>query len=128
MNWPVGLGGKGSDGVEGLVKQTPNSIGFVELIYAVQNKMNFADLQNAAGKFVMPSLDGVTAAAANSKEMPDDFRASITNAPGAASYPISSFTWLLVPSQIADAGKRKDITDFLTWMLTGRPARKTAPL
>ncbi len=125
VNWPVGLGGKGNDGVEGLVKQTPNSIGYVELIYAVQNKMAYADVQNAAGKFVTPSFEGVTEAAANSKEMPDDFRVSITNAPGAKTYPISSFTWMLVPSQIADAGKKKAITDFLSWMLTKGQAEAT---
>ena len=118
VSWPVGLGGKGNDGVEGLVKQTPNSIGYVELIYAVQNKMNFADVQNAAGKFVTPSFEGVTEAAANSKEMPEDFRVSITNAPGAKTYPISSFTWMLVPTQFTDAAKKKAITDFLAWMLT----------
>ena len=118
VQWPVGLGGKGSEGVEGLIKQTPYSIGYVELIYAVQNKMAFADVQNAAGKFVTPSFQGVSAAAANSKEMPDDFRVSITNAPGAASYPISTFTWLLVPSQIKDPAKKKAIAGFLAWMLT----------
>jgi len=118
VQWPVGLGGKGNDGVEGLVKQTPNSIGYVELIYAVQNKMAFADVKNASGKFVKPSFESVSAAAANSKEMPDDFRVSITNAPGDASYPISTFTWLLIPSQIQDAARKKAITGFLAWMLT----------
>jgi len=118
VSWPVGLGGKGSDGVEGLVKQTPNSIGYVELLYAVQNKMAYADVKNAAGKFVKASFESVTAAAANSKEMPEDFRVSITNAPGAASYPISTFTWLLIPSQILDAAKRTAITGFLKWMIT----------
>ena len=116
--WPVGLGGKGNDGVEGLIKQTPNSIGYVELIYAVNNHMAFADVKNAAGKFVTPSFASVTAAAANSKEMPPDFRVSITNAPGDASYPLSTFTWLLIPSEIKDPAKKKDITDFLAWMLT----------
>jgi phosphate transport system substrate-binding protein len=118
VSWPLGLGGKGNEGVAGLVKQTPNSIGYVELIYAVQNKMEYADVKNAAGKFVHPSFESVSAAAANSKEMPEDFRVSITNAPGAAAYPISSFTWMLVPSQIADPAKKKAITDFLAWMLT----------
>ena len=118
MSWPVGLGGKGNDGVTGLVKQTPNSIGYVELIFAAQNKLTFATVKNAAGKFVVPSFESVTQAAANSKGMPDDFRVSITNAPGAATYPISSFTWLLIPSQIQDAAKRKAITDFLQWMMT----------
>lgn len=118
VSWPVGLGGKGNDGVEGLIKQAPGSIGYVELIYAVNNKMAFADVKNAAGKFVTPSFMSVTAAAASSKEMPDDFRASITNAPGAGSYPISSFTWLLIPSEIKDAAKKKAITEFLAWMMT----------
>jgi phosphate transport system substrate-binding protein len=118
VSWPLGLGGKGNEGVAGLVKQTPNSIGYVELIYAVQNKMEYADVKNAAGKIVHPSFESVSAAAANSKEMPEDFRVSITNAPGAAAYPISSFTWMLVPSQIADPAKKKAITDFLAWMLT----------
>ena len=116
--WPVGLGGKGNDGVAGLVKQTPGAIGYVELIYAVQNKMEFADVKNQAGKFVTPSFAGVTAAAANSKEMPADFRVSITNAPGKDSYPISTFTWMLIPSQISDSTKKKAITDFLSWMMT----------
>ena len=115
--WPLGLGGKGSDGVEGLIKQTPNSIGYVELIYAVNNKMSFADLKNAAGKFVTPSFTSVSAAAAASKEMPDDFRVSITNAPGAGSYPISTFTWMLVPSEIKDQAKKAAIVGFLGWML-----------
>jgi phosphate transport system substrate-binding protein len=117
VSWPLGLGGKGSDGVAGLIKQTPNSIGYVELIFAAQNKLEFADVKNAAGKFVHPSFEGVSAAAANSKEMPPDFRVSITNAPGAASYPISTFTWLLIPSEIKDPAKKKAITDFLGWML-----------
>jgi phosphate transport system substrate-binding protein len=118
VQWPVGLGGKGSEGVEGLIKQTPNSIGYVELFYAVQNHMTFADVQNAAGKFVTPSFGGVSEAAANSKEMPDDFRVSITNAPGDKSYPISTFTWLLIPGEIKDPAKKKAITGFLAWMLT----------
>jgi phosphate transport system substrate-binding protein len=118
VQWPIGLGGKGNEGVAGLVKQTPYSIGYVELIFAVQQKMAYADVKNSAGKFVKANFDSVTAAAANSKEMPDDFRVSITNAPGPASYPISSFTWMLIPSQIPDATKRKAITEFLTWMMT----------
>jgi phosphate transport system substrate-binding protein len=118
VQWPIGLGGKGNEGVSGLVKQTPFSIGYVELIFAVQQKMAYADVKNSAGKFVKASFESVTAAAANSKEMPDDFRVSITNAPGAASYPISSFTWMLIPSRIPDAAKRKVITDFLAWMMT----------
>jgi phosphate transport system substrate-binding protein len=117
VNWPVGLGGKGNEGVAGLVKQTPDSIGYIELIYAVQNNIPYGKVQNAEGKFVKADLAGVTAAAASMKEMPDDFRVSITNAPGAKSYPISSFTWLLIPAQISDAGKRDAIKDFVKWML-----------
>jgi len=118
VNWPVGLGGKGNEGVSGLVKQTPNSIGYIELIYAVQNNISYGKVQNAAGKFVKADLAGVTAAAEKaSKEIPDDFRVSITNAPGATSYPVSSFTWLLIPAQISDAAKRDAITGFLKWML-----------
>jgi phosphate transport system substrate-binding protein len=118
VNWPVGLGGKGNEGVSGLVKQTPNSIGYIELIYAVQNNISYGKVQNAAGKFVKADLAGVTAAAEKaSKEIPDDFRISITNAPGPTSYPIASFTWLLIPAQISDAAKRDAITGFLKWML-----------
>jgi phosphate transport system substrate-binding protein len=119
VNWPVGLGGKGNEGVSGLVKQTPDAIGYIELIYAVQNNIPFGKVQNAAGKFLKADLAGVTAAAAGAaKEMPDDFRVSITNAPGPTAYPISSFTWLLIPAQIPDAAKRTAIQDFLKWMLT----------
>jgi phosphate transport system substrate-binding protein len=118
VNWPVGLGGKGNEGVAGLVKQTPGSIGYVELIYAVQNHMSYGKVQNADGKFVKADLAGVTAAAAGAaKSMPDDFRVSITNAPGPTAYPISSFTWLLIPAQISDASKREAIKGFLKWML-----------
>src|ERR1700729_3107950 len=118
VNWPVGLGGKGNEGVTGLVKQTPNSIGYIELIYAVQNNIPYGKVQNAAGKFVKADLAGVTAAAAGAaKAIPDDFRVSITNAPGATAYPISSFTWLLIPTQIPDAAKRDAIKGFLKWML-----------
>jgi len=119
VNWPVGLGGKGNDGVTGLVKQTANSVGYVELIYAVQNNLPFGKVKNSAGTFVKASLAGVTAAAAGvAKSMPDDFRVSITNAPGKAAYPISSFTWLLIPQTISDAAKREMITGMLKWMLT----------
>lgn len=119
VNWPVGLGGKGNEGVSGLVKQTPNSIGYIELVYAAQNGIAFGKVENAAGKFVKANLASVTAAAAGAaKDMPEDFRVSITNAPGAGSYPISSFTWLLIPARIQDAGKREAIKDFLKWMLT----------
>jgi phosphate transport system substrate-binding protein len=119
VNWPVGLGGKGNEGVSGLLKQTPNSIGYVELIYAVQNHLNYGRVLNSSGNFVKADLSSVTAAAAEaSKSMPDDFRISITNAPGANAYPISSFTWLLIPSRISDAQKKKVLVDFLQWMLT----------
>jgi phosphate transport system substrate-binding protein len=119
VNWPVGLGGKGNEGVSGLVKQTPNSVGYVELIYAVQNKMSYGLVQNADGKFVKADLASLSAAAAGAaKTMPDDFRVSITNAPGATAYPISSFTWLLIPVQIQDAAKRDAIKQFLNWMVT----------
>ena len=118
VNWPVGLGGKGNEGVTGLVKQTPNSIGYIELIYAIQNKIPYGNVQNAAGKFVKADLASVTAAAAaDAKSIPDDFRVSITNAPGPKVYPIASFTWLLIPAQIQDAAKRDAIKDFLKWML-----------
>jgi len=119
VNWPVGLGGKGNEGVSGLVKQTPNSIGYVELLYAVSNKMSYGYMKNAAGKFVKANLETVTEAAAGAaKSMPSDFRVSITDAPGDKAYPIASFTWLLIPSKIADAGKREAIKGFLAWMLT----------
>jgi len=119
VNWPVGLGGKGNEGVSGQVKGTPNSIGYVELIYAVQNHMDYGSVRNLAGAFVKATFDSVTAAAAGAaKEMPADFRVSITNAPGKAVYPISSFTWMLIPDRIPDAAKRTEIVDFLKWMLT----------
>ena len=119
VNWPVGLGGKGNEGVTGLVKQTPNAIGYIELIYAVQNNIPYGKVQNAAGNFVKADLAGVTAAAAaDAKNIPADFRVSITNPAGPKVYPISSFTWLLIPAQIQDATKREAIKDFLKWMLT----------
>jgi phosphate transport system substrate-binding protein len=117
VNWPVGLGGKGNEGVTGLVKQTAGAIGYVELIYAVQNNIPYGKVQNASGKFVKADLAAVTAAAASMKDMPEDFRVSITNAAGPTSYPISSFTWLLIPAQISDGAKRDAIKDFLKWML-----------
>jgi phosphate transport system substrate-binding protein len=118
VNWPVGLGGKGNEGVAGLIKQTPDSLGYVELIYAIQNKMGYGKVRNAAGSFVKADLASVTAAAAGAaKSMPADFRVSITNTSGKDAYPISSFTWLLIPSQIQDQTKKKTIKDFLQWML-----------
>ncbi len=119
VNWPVGLGGKGNEGVAGLVKQTPFSIGYVELIYAVQNKMEYGGLKNAAGTVVKADFNSISeAAAAAAKDMPADFRVSINNAPGKNAYPLASFTWLLIPDKISDATKKKSITDFLQWMLT----------
>jgi phosphate transport system substrate-binding protein len=118
VNWPVGLGGKGNEGVTGTVKNTPNSIGYVELIYAIQNKMPYGRVKNSSGAFVKADLASVTAAAAGAaKEMPDDFRVSITDAHGKTAYPISSFTWLLVPAKFSDAKKRDAIKGFVKWML-----------
>jgi phosphate transport system substrate-binding protein len=126
VSWPVGLGGKGNEGVAGAVKQTPNSIGYVEFFYAVQNKMPNGLVKNAAGSFVKADIKSVTEAAAGAaKSMPDDFRVSITNAPGKGAYPISSFTWLLIPAQFADANKAKSMKAFLEWMLTD--GQKVAP-
>jgi phosphate transport system substrate-binding protein len=116
--WPTGSGQKGSDGVSGMVKQTPGSIGYVELIYATNNKMAYGSLKNSSGVFLKANAETVTAAAAGAaKAMPADFRVSITNAPGKNAYPISTFTWLLIPSHIQDAAKEKAITGFLSWML-----------
>ena len=116
VNWPVGLGGKGNE-VAGQVKQTANSIGYVELIYALQNNMAFGKVKNSAGAAVKASTASVTAAAAGMKEMPEDFRVSIANAPGKEAYPISTFTWLLIPAKIDDPAKKKALVDFLHWML-----------
>jgi phosphate transport system substrate-binding protein len=119
VNWPVGLGGKGNEGVAGLIKQTPNSFGYVELIYAIQNNMPYGRVKNSSGAFIKADLAGVTAAAAAAaKSMPDDFRVSITDAPGKTAYPISSFTWLLIPSKFSDGSKRDAIKGFVKWMLT----------
>lgn len=119
VNWPVGLGGKGNEGVAGLIKQSPNSFGYVELIYAIQSGMPYGRVKNSSGTFIKADLASVTAAAAGAaKDMPADFRVSITNAPGKTAYPISSFTWLLIPSRIQDAGKREALKTFLKWMLT----------
>jgi len=118
VKWPVGLGGKGNEGVAGQIRQLQGSVGYVELIYAVENKITFGSVQNAAGNFVKASLDGVTEAAASVKDMPADFRVSITNAPGKTAYPISSFTWLLIPAQSKDPNKGKILSDFLKWMVT----------
>lgn len=115
--WPVGLGGKGNEGVAGQVRQLQGSIGYVELIYAVENKITYGSVKNAAGNFIKASLEGVTEAAASAK-MPADFRVSITNAPGKTAYPISSFTWLLIPEQSKDPKKGKILNEFLNWMVT----------
>jgi phosphate transport system substrate-binding protein len=117
VKWPVGLGGKGNEGVAGMIRQMQGSIGYIELIYAVQNKITYGTVRNAAGDYVKASLDSVTAAAASMRSMPADFRVSITNAPGKDAYPISSFTWLLIPAQSKDAAKGKIMADFLNWMV-----------
>ena len=118
VKWPTGIGQKGSEGVSGMVRQTPGSFGYVELVYAIQNKIEYGAVKNAVGKFLLGSPEGATAAAAASaKSMPADYRVSITNAPGATSYPISSFTWLLIPKQFADPAKGQAVKGFLTWML-----------
>jgi len=117
VKWPVGLGGKGNEGVAGMVRQMQGSIGYIELIYAVQNKIPYGIVKNSAGDFVKASLESVTAAAGSVKSMPADFRVSITNAPGKEAYPISSFTWLLIPAQSKDPAKGKILADFLNWMV-----------
>ena len=119
VNWPVGVGGKGNEGVSGLVKQTPGAIGYVELIYALQNKIDYGLVQNASGEFVRCSVDSVTAAAAAAaSQMPADFRVSITNSPGHGVYPISSFTWLLFYENPKDVQRGKIMVDFTKWALT----------
>src|SRR5216684_5268526 len=121
VNWPApaSVGGKGNEGVTGLIKQTPNSIGYVELIYAAQNNIPYGAVKNSSGAFVKADLAGVSAAGAGAaKTIPDDFRVSITDPPGKAAYPISSFTWLLIPAKISDAAKRDALKGFLKWALT----------
>ncbi|MGB8259334.1 MAG: phosphate ABC transporter substrate-binding protein PstS [Terracidiphilus sp.] len=131
-SWPVGVGGKGNEGVAGYIRQFPGSIGYVELIYALQNKISYGDVKNAAGNWVRASIDGVTEAAASVKNIPADYRVSITNAPGAKAYPISSFTWLLVPLKSADPAKGNVIKDLLSWILKSgeaeAPSLSYAPL
>jgi len=120
VNWPAGVGGKGNEGVAGLVKQTPGSIGYVELIYALQNKISYGAVQNQAGEWIRASVETVSnAAAAAAKAMPKDFRVSITNAPGHDVYPISSFTWLLLQESPRDATRSKIMVDFTRWALSG---------
>ena len=116
VNWPVGIGGKGNDGVAGVVSQTPGAIGYVELIFALKNNISFGSVQNAAGDIVKASPESVTKAAAG-VSMPDDFRVSITNAPGAGAYPISSFTWLLLYENPSDKAMSKVMVDFITWAI-----------
>jgi phosphate transport system substrate-binding protein len=119
VNWPVGLGGKGNEGVTQQVKQTEGALGYVELIYAIANKLPYGQVKNTAGAFVTPSLESVTQAAASAKfDKNTDFRVSITNAPGQGAYPISSFTWLLVRPDMKDPAKAKAMKDFLAWMIT----------
>ena len=117
VNWPTGIGGKGNEGVSGQIKQTPGALGYVELIYAIQNKMPYADVKNSAGAFVKPTIESVTAAMATA-QIPDDFRFSMTNAPGQDSYPIAGATWLLVYEQQRDAAKGKKLVEFLKWAVT----------
>jgi phosphate transport system substrate-binding protein len=116
VNWPTGIGGKGNEGVSGQVKQTPGAIGYVELIYAIQNKMPYAEVKNSAGQFVKPTAESVTAALA-AADIPDDFRFSMTNAPGKEAYPIAGATWLLVYEQQKDAAKGKKLVAFLKWAM-----------
>lgn len=126
VNWPVGLGGKGNEGVTGLIKQMPNSIGYVELIYAIQNKLPYGDVRNRAGEFVRAHIESVTAAAAAAAaNMPADFRVSITDPPGREAYPIASFTWLLVPTRIPNVEKGTALKKFLEWMLNEGQALAT---
>ena len=117
INWPVGIGGKGNENVASLVRQNPGAIGYVELIYALQNKIDFASVRNADGKWIKASIGGVTAAAATIKNMPADYRISITNAPGADAYPISSFTYLLIPLKPAHAENQATLKDLLSWIV-----------
>jgi len=118
VKWPKGMGGRGNEGVAGFVRSLAGSIGYVELIYALQNNIPYGSVRNSAGNFLKASLEGVTAAAASVPKMPADFRVSITNAPGKDAYPISSFTWLLIPQQSKDAAKGKILADFLNWMVS----------
>jgi phosphate transport system substrate-binding protein len=130
--WPVGVGGKGNEGVAGLVRQLPGALGYVELIYALQNKISYGAVKNAAGNWEKGTIEGVTEAAASIKQLPADYRVSITNAPGANAYPISSFTWLLVPLKSPDAAKGKVIKDLLSWIINSgeseAPGLSYAPL
>jgi phosphate transport system substrate-binding protein len=117
VKWPGGLGAKGNEGVAGMIRQMDGAFGYVELIYAIQNKIPFGMVKNSSGAWIKGSLDSTTAAAGSVKNMPDDFRVSITNPPGKDAFPIASFTWLLVPAQFKDAAKGKVVADFLNWMV-----------
>lgn len=114
VNWPTGIGGKGNEGVAGLIRQVPGTIGYIELIYALQNNIKFGSIRNSDGKWIKASIEGVTAAAATAK-IPPDYRVSITNAPGPDAYPVSSFTYLLIPTSPTDMNKEKIIKDLLSW-------------
>jgi phosphate transport system substrate-binding protein len=133
VKWPAGIGAKGSEGVSGMVRQTPGAFGYTELIYATSNNIPYGTVKNAGGKYIKATPDGVSdAAAAAAKTITTDFRVSITNAPGPSTYPISSFTYLLIPVHFADAAKGAAVKDFLKWMLTHgeseAPAMGYAPL
>jgi phosphate transport system substrate-binding protein len=125
-SWPVGVGGKGNEGVAGLVRQLPGAIGYVELIYALQNKISYGEVKNAAGNWEKGSIEGVTEAAASIKQLPADYRISITNAPGANAYPISSFTYLLIPVHPADPDKGRVIKDLLSWIVNSGESEVSA--
>lgn len=127
LNWPVGVGGKGNEGVAGLVTQTPGSIGYVELVYALQSKISYGAVQNQNGEFIVPEVKSVTAAAAGAMPtMPKDFRVSITNAPGAGAYPISSFTWILLYEDPQDKNQARIMKEFMAWALKDGQAMATA--
>jgi phosphate transport system substrate-binding protein len=117
INWPTGVGGKGNEGVAGLIRQLPGAIGYIELIYAMQNHINYGSVKNLSGNYIKATIQGVTDAAASVKNMPADYRVSITNAPGADAYPISSFTYLLIPAQPINPGNEKTLKDMLSWIV-----------
>jgi phosphate transport system substrate-binding protein len=125
VSWPVGLGAKGNEGVAGMIRQMEGGFGYVELIYALQNKITYGPVQNASGNFIKASLESTTAAAAGAKMMGEDFRVSITNAPGKDAYPIASFTYLLIPKQWKDGTKQKATAGFLDWMLNNGQSMAT---
>jgi phosphate transport system substrate-binding protein len=122
----VGVGGSHNEGVAGLIRQLPGSLGYIELTYALQNHISFGEVRNPAGNWIKASIDGVTEAAASVKQMPADYRVSITNAPGANAYPISSFTWLLIPVKSADPAKGKVLKDMLSWIITSGESQVSA--